>query len=144
MRRKLVCVSGGFDPIQIGHVRYIQDAARYGDVVVILNSDEWLVRKKGYKFMPFEQRKEILEAITGVYAVVAVDDGDGSVLKALRDIKPDFFANGGDRVDGNTPEKEVCETLGITMLWGVGGSEKVASSSVLVAESWESLRERLG
>lgn len=143
-RTPLVCISGGMDPVMIGHVRYIQDAAKYGDVVVILNSDEWLKRKKGYVFLPFDQRKEILEAIDGVKHVVSVDDADGSVRKALLDIRPDYFANGGDRIDGNTPEKEVCDTLGITMLWGVGGNDKVSSSSQIVAESWNGLLENLG
>jgi len=138
-RTPLICVSGGMDPVMIGHIRYIQAAAKYGDVVVILNSDDWLKRKKGYVFLPFEQRKEILMAITGVKHVVPVDDADGSVRKALVEIRPDYFANGGDRVDGNTPEKEVCDTLGITMLWGVGGNDKVSSSSQTVATSWDSL-----
>ena len=143
-RTPLVCVSGGMDPVMIGHIRYIQGAAKYGDVVVILNSDEWLVRKKGYKFMPFDQRKEILLAIKGVKYVVAVDDADGTVMKSLRDIRPDFFANGGDRKEGNTPEKELCESLGIVMLWGVGGTDKVSSSSQTVASSWEGLLGNLG
>ena len=143
-RTPLVCVSGGFDPPHIGHLRYIQESAKQGDVVVILNSDDWLKRKKGYVFMPFEQRKEMLEGIKGVKHVVAVDDGDNTVIKALREIKPDFFNNGGDRVDGNTPEKEVCEALGIVMRYGVGGENKANSSSQLVANSWDSLLGSLG
>ncbi len=128
---KVICISGGFDPIHIGHVRLIQAAAAYGNVVVILNSDEWLERKKGYFFMPFEQRKEILEAIKGVGRVESVDDSDGTVLKALQKIGPDFFANGGDRTPENTPEMIFCIDNGIKPLWGIGG-EKVHGSQNLV------------
>ena len=128
-----VAVSGGMDPIHFGHVRMIQEAAQFGEVIVILNSDEWLMRKKGFVFMPWEERAEILESIKGVKKVVRVDDTDGSVCEALRREKPTYFANGGDRTDKNTPEMEVCIDLGISMLWGVGGG-KIQSSSDLVAK----------
>jgi len=72
----IVAVSGGFDPLHKGHIRLIRDAARYGDVIVILNSDAWLQRKKAYKFMDWDSRSEILSAIKGVVAVVQVDDSD--------------------------------------------------------------------
>lgn len=144
MRRKLVCVSGYFDPVHSGHLDYMEAAAKYGDLVVILNSDEAAKRKKGYVFQKFEERKRIIESLKFVYKVVPVDDADGTVIKALRDIRPDFFCNGGDRVEGNTPEKEVCEAFGITMLWGIGGENKANSSSKLVAESWDSLLGNLG
>lgn len=127
-----VAVSGGMDPIHFGHVRMILEAAQFGEVIVILNSDEWLMRKKGFVFMPWEQRAEIIESIKGVKKVVRVDDSDGSVCEALRREKPTYFANGGDRTDKNTPEMEVCAELGISMLWGVGGG-KIQSSSELVA-----------
>jgi D-beta-D-heptose 7-phosphate kinase/D-beta-D-heptose 1-phosphate adenosyltransferase len=127
-----VAVSGGMDPIHFGHVRMIQEAAQFGEVIVILNSDEWLMRKKGFVFMPWEERAEIIESIKGVRKVVRVDDSDGSVCEALRREKPTYFANGGDRTDKNTPEMEVCVDLGISMLWGVGGG-KIQSSSDLVA-----------
>jgi len=91
------------------------------------------MRKKGFVFMPWEQRAEILEAIKSVKKVVRVDDTDGSVCEALRREKPTYFANGGDRTDKNTPEMDVCSELGITMLWGVGGG-KIQSSSDLVAK----------
>jgi D-beta-D-heptose 7-phosphate kinase/D-beta-D-heptose 1-phosphate adenosyltransferase len=128
-----VAVSGGFDCVHFGHVRMIQEAAQFGEVIVILNSDDWLMRKKGFVFMPWEQRAEILEAIKSVKKVVRVDDTDGSVCEALRREKPTYFANGGDRTDKNTPEMDVCSELGITMLWGVGGG-KIQSSSDLVAK----------
>jgi len=115
-----VAISGGCDPIHVGHVRMIQQAAEYGDVIVILNSDEWLMRKKGFVFMAWEERAEIISAIKGVTKVVYVDDSDGTVCEALLRIKPHFFANGGDRTDINTPEKQICIDNDITMIWGIG------------------------
>ena len=132
--KKVVAVSGGFDPMHIGHVRMIQNSAEIGDVLVIVNSDDWLERKKGYVFMPFEERAEILSAIKGVTAVVAVDDTDNTVCEALKKYKPDCFANGGDRKQKNTPEMTVCEELGIEMLWSMGGG-KIQSSSWLVSDA---------
>ena len=132
MNNKTVCVSGGFDPVHIGHLRMIQEAAKYGDVIIIVNSDAWLMRKKGYIFMPFEERCEILEGFKGVSKTVGVDDNDGTVCEALRTVKPAYFANGGDRKTNNTPEMEVCEELKIEMLWGVGGG-KIQSSSDLIS-----------
>tara|TARA_R110000824_G_scaffold47486_4_gene135196 strand:- start:299 stop:751 length:453 start_codon:yes stop_codon:yes gene_type:complete len=132
--KKTVMVSGGFDPIHVGHVRMIIDASRFGDVIVVANSDKWLFRKKGYTFMGFQERKEILMSIKGVINVVSVDDKDGTVCSALLEHKPTFFANGGDRNDKNTPEKMVCEELGIQMLWNIGG-QKIQSSSELVEKS---------
>ena len=131
MSNKVICLSGGMDPIHKGHVRMILEASKYGEVIVILNSDEWLVRKKGYKFMSWEERAEIIRAIKGVKDVVRVDDFDGTVCEALIRIKPNFFGNGGDRKSDNTPEGKVCEDLGIEMIWGMGG-EKIQSSSELV------------
>ena len=136
MSKKTVMVSGGFDPIHVGHVRMILDAAEHGDVIVVANSDDWLKRKKGYIFMPFEERKEIIESIRGVLKVVSVNDADNTVCAALIEHEPDFFANGGDRKQDNTPEKIVCESLGIEMLWNVGGG-KIQSSSDLVKNANE-------
>ena len=129
-----VCVSGGFDPVHIGHLRMIQEAAQYGEVIVIVNSDKWLMRKKGYIFMPFKERCEILRGFIGVRDTVAVDDSDNTVCEALKRIKPTFFANGGDRKTDNTPEMEVCDELGIGLLWNIGGG-KIQSSTDLVSAS---------
>ncbi len=131
-----VAVSGGFDPIHKGHVRMIRAASAFGGVVVIANSDEWLERKKGYVFMPWEERAEILDSIKGVVAVVKAKDDDGTVCETLKDLKPDAFANGGDRKDNNVPEVALCDELGIKMLWNVGG-DKIQSSSWLVEKSKE-------
>lgn len=126
-----VMVSGGFDPVHAGHIRLIRHAAEFGDVIVVANSDEWLFRKKGFVFMEFERRIEILNAIKGVVLVDSVDDSDETVCEAIRRLKPTYFANGGDRGRTNTPEQNVCEELGIEMLWSIGGDEKLQSSSVL-------------
>ena len=129
-----VCVSGGFDPVHIGHLRMIREASKFGHVIAIVNSDEWLMRKKGYIFMPFEERCEIIQGFTATGTTTFVDDSDGTVCEALRRIKPDYFANGGDRKTDNTPEMDVCEKLDIEMLWGVGGG-KIQSSSTLVTDA---------
>ena len=130
--RPTVMVSGGFDPVHIGHIRMIVEASTYGDVIVVANSDNWLFRKKGFVFMEFDQRAEILSAIKGVIKVSGVDDSDGTVCEAIRRLKPDYFANGGDRRKDNTPEQSVCEEMGVKMLWGIGGDYKANSSSTLV------------
>jgi D-beta-D-heptose 7-phosphate kinase/D-beta-D-heptose 1-phosphate adenosyltransferase len=131
---KTIMVSGGFDPLHSGHVRMILDASSYGSVIIVANSDDWLSRKKGYVFMKWEERAEILSAIKGVVSVERVDDSDGSVCEAISRLNPDYFANGGDRKVGNTPEVKLCNDLGITLVWNVGG-EKTQSSSELVSAS---------
>lgn len=136
--KTVVAVSGGFDPIHIGHTRYIEESNKLGDeLVVILNNDNWLINKKGFVFMPQEERKEVLEAIRGVSRVVITDheleESDRSVCRALREIRPHIFSNGGDRKpDGDpVPEVEVCNELGIQMVYNVGYAGKVQSSSWL-------------
>ena len=128
---KRIAISGGFDPIHPGHIAMIEDAAKYGEVHIIANSDEWLIRKKGFFFQPWVDRKKILEAYTP--HIHAVDDADGTVCEALRRIKPDLFGNGGDRGKGNTPELSVCEELGIEPVFELGGG-KYSSSSALNAK----------
>ena len=131
MKEKIVTVSGGFDPVHVGHVRMIQEASKLGKLIVILNDDAFLVRKKGRPFMPLEERKEILENIKGVDSVFVSIDKDDSVCKSLEAIKPDIFANGGDRKDeSEIREAEVCKRLGIEMIFNVGGG-KIQSSSWL-------------
>jgi D-beta-D-heptose 7-phosphate kinase/D-beta-D-heptose 1-phosphate adenosyltransferase len=135
---KIVVVSGGFDPIHIGHVRYLQEARELGDrLVVILNSDEFLQQKKGRIFMSFPERMMILNAIRFVDDVVKAIDRDQSVCLTLGALKMAYlkdemiFAKGGDRTLGNIPEKKICEDLDIKMIFGVGGG-KIQSSSELV------------
>ncbi|MFH1078579.1 MAG: adenylyltransferase/cytidyltransferase family protein [Patescibacteria group bacterium] len=138
----IVAVSGGFDPVHVGHVRMIREAAALGDeLVVILNNDHWLRNKKGHVFMNERERKEVIEAIRGVSRVVLTSHGsaceDTSVCADLRAVRPHIFANGGDRKPGNVPEDAVCEELGIQMAYGIGHGGKVQSSSWLTAEDRE-------
>lgn len=146
MSDKRILVSGGFDPLHIGHVELIENAAEYGKVIVVINTDEWLIRKKGYAFMPYKERAKILEAmrvveeVWGMRAFIGSDD-DGTVIAAIKALKPDYFANGGDRTKKNVPEQEICDKRGVEMLWGVGGETKPQSSSWLVNKAMEQLRE---
>ena len=130
-RHKIVAVSGGFDPIHVGHVRMIREASKLGEVLIIANSDEWLIRKKGYAFMSFDERAEILAAVKGVVKVIKASDDDDTVCQSLYENRIDIFANGGDRKSDNVPEVAVCTKLGIDMVWNVGGG-KIQSSSTLV------------
>ena len=109
----------------------IQGATQYGDVLVALNSDEWLMRKKGYVFMPFEERREIIIGLRGVTAAFKAKDDDNTVCETLREYKPWYFGNGGDRKGDNTPEVALCKELGIELVWNLGGG-KIQSSSELV------------
>lgn len=128
----MVATSGGFDPLHIGHIRLFREAKTLGDkLVVILNSDDFLLKKKGYVFMPFDERKEILESIKYVDEVVPCIDTDQAVSKTLEKLRPDVFAKGGDRNESNTPELTLCGELNIRVMFNVGGG-KVQSSSWLV------------
>lgn len=131
MKKKIIAVSGGFDPLHSAHCKMIQEASKFGSVVVILNSDEWLIRKKGYNFMSFEERKYILESLKGVDLVIEVDDSDGTVCKALLKLLPNYFANGGDRKFENTPETKICNDNNIKMIWNVGGGKEQSSSKLI-------------
>jgi len=137
-QRPTIMVSGGFDPVHIGHIRMIREASSHGDVLVIINSDDWLMRKKGYVFMPWKERAEIMANIKGVTLITSVDDTDGTVCEALVRCKPDMFAN---RKEKNTPEMDLCEHIGIEMLWQVGGGDKPQSSSWLVNKLKENKNE---
>jgi D-beta-D-heptose 7-phosphate kinase/D-beta-D-heptose 1-phosphate adenosyltransferase len=120
-----VAISGAFDPIHVGHISYIREAAKLGDrLVIILNSDNFLLRKKGFVFRPFEDRKTILESIRGVDEVIASMDDDQTVCKTLEMLKPDIFAKGGYRTGPqNIPEVEICNAIGCTVVTNVGGGK---------------------
>ena len=140
-KKIIVAVSGGFDPVHIGHIRLFQHARALGDeLVVILNNDNWLKKKKGYAFMPEKERKEIIEAFAGVDRVVLTkhppNPKDMSVCAELKRIKPDIFAQGGDRNTANIPPCEVRlqKELGFKVVENVGRGGKVQSSSWLIAK----------
>ena len=143
---KISVVSGGFDPIHSGHISYINAAKKYGDYLIIaLNSDEWLRQKKGKEFMPYEERKSILENIKNVDEVLSFeDDKAGSCINALEKIKAKFpddeiiFCNGGDRGKENIPEMSVKD---ITFVFSVGGDDKRNSSSWIL-KNWKYNNER--
>jgi D-beta-D-heptose 7-phosphate kinase/D-beta-D-heptose 1-phosphate adenosyltransferase len=146
--KRVVMVSGGFDPVHIGHVRMFNEAKKLGDeLVVYINNDNWLRAKKGFVFMPEHERKEIIEAFEAVDKVIISEHEenplDMSVCIGLIKIKPHFFANGGDRdeKDANNPdsslykEREIHKKLGIKMVYNVGHGGKIQSSSGLVKKA---------
>lgn len=135
--RTCVTTSGGFDPMHVGHLRCLQESATLAHnnklpLVVIVNGDGFLKRKKGFAFMPELERAEIIAGVAGVDAVVLWDDGTQFVTGALEILRPVFFTKGGDRDSAaNVPEFDLCERIGCKVMFGVGGG-KIQSSSDLV------------
>lgn len=139
---KIVLVTGGFDPIHSGHINYFKSAKTLGDMLIVgLNSDEWLERKKGRAFMPFNERSEIVQNIVGVDSVIGFNDDDGSAINAIHTVRalyPDssiIFANGGDRVSANIPEMSYVDDK-LEFAFAVGGANK-ANSSSWILEEWK-------
>jgi cytidyltransferase-like protein len=135
----IVAVSGGFDPLHIGHVRLFAEAKALGNqLIVILNNDHWLRKKKGVIFMPEQERKELIAAIGVVDHVMLSmhpeNPSDMSVCNELQQCRPDIFANGGDRQIDNIPETAVCQSLGCKMIFNIGQGGKIQSSSWLLKE----------
>jgi len=137
---KIVIVTGGFDPIHSGHIEYFKAARALGDVLIVgINSDEWLIRKKGRPFMPWPERNTIVSNLDPVDATLRFDDSDGSAVDAIRKVKqlyPDhkiIFANGGDRTANNIPEMVFDD---VEFVFGVGGEDKKNSSSWIL-EDWK-------
>ena len=140
--KTLVLVTGGFDPLHSGHIAYFRAAKQLGDTLVVgVNSDAWLVRKKGRAFMPWLERMNIVKNIKDVDFVLEFDDDDGSAksaIKLARQTWPDHkivFANGGDRTDANIPEMEFVDS-NLEFAFGVGGFNK-ANSSSWILEEWK-------
>lgn len=140
-----VAISGGFDPIHAGHIEMMQEAKELGDrLIVIINNNNWLIKKKGFAFMDEKERKIIIEAVRYVDEAFLTshpeNPGDMSVSAELEKLKPDIFANGGDRneADAANPQSSLykdiktCERLGIKIIYNVGKSGKIQSSSALV------------
>lgn len=136
---RLVVTSGGFDPMHVGHLRCLLESAAFARqsghkirLAVIVNSDGFLIRKKGYAFMPAQERMEIIAGVSGVNYVVPWDDGSQTVTGALAILKPFAFTKGGDRdAEANVPEFDLCREVGCNVIFGVGGG-KIQSSSQLV------------
>ena len=136
-KKKIVAVSGFFNPCHFGHIQMFNEAKKLGDeLIVIVNSDEQVKLKGSVPFMNQEERKFIIENIKSVDKVYIAKDNDKTVCETLRMLKPNIFANGGDRYLDNVPEKKVCEELGIEMVFNVGG-EKTQSSSSLIKNATE-------
>lgn len=140
---RVVIVTGGFDPLHSGHIAYFKAASELGDILCVgVNSDEWLTRKKGRPFMPFEERKAIVENIRCVSNAFAFNDDDDTAIGAIEHIKKVFpgdteivFANGGDRTSDNIPEMKH-GFKDVEFIFGVGGDDKKNSSSWIL-KSWE-------
>tara|TARA_B100000287_G_C20637420_1_gene782192 strand:- start:744 stop:1196 length:453 start_codon:yes stop_codon:yes gene_type:complete len=123
-KKKVIALSGGFNPSRKSHIAMILDASKLGDVVIILNSDEWCKRHSwnGQLFSCYENREAVLRLIPGVVDVIPAKDDDDTVCETLRELAPDFFGNGGERDVSNTPEVDLCREMGIGTIWYLGDS----------------------
>jgi cytidyltransferase-like protein len=136
----VVIITGGFDPLHSGHLNYIKAARKLGDTLVVgVNSDEWLARKKGRSFMPFEDRISIIQSLQGVDYAIPFNDKDNSAKDAIQWTRRVFpqdkiiFANGGDRTLNNIPEMDIIDD-NLEFVFGVGGEDKANSSSWILDE----------
>lgn len=145
--KKIVLVTGGFDPVHSGHIAYFKAARALGDMLIVgLNSDEWLERKKGRSFMPWNERLCIINNLAMVDEVYTFNDDDGSAKQFIRQVRAHYptaeliFANGGDRTDKNIPEMDI-EDPNVKFVFGVGGFSKANSSSWILDE-WKAPKTR--
>jgi len=138
--KRIVLITGGFDPLHSGHIAYIKAARELGDSLIVgVNSDDWLRRKKGQEFMPWQERATIISALHDVDRVINFDDSDNSAKDAIRKVRaihPSaqiIFANGGDRTNDNIPEMDIVDD-NLQFVFGVGGFNKANSSSWILQE----------
>ena len=138
--KRIVLITGGFDPLHSGHIAYFKAARALGDILVVgVNSDAWLTRKKGAPFMPYMERATIVRNIVGVDFVIDFDDSDGSAKRAIQMVRQSYptdkiiFANGGDRTSTNIPEMDIIDD-NLEFAFGVGGEDKKNSSSWILQE----------
>ena len=143
--KKIVLVTGGFDPLHTGHIAYLEAAKKLGDRLVVgVNSDAWLTRKKGQAFMPWHERSAIIRALACVDFVIDFNDQDGTARHAIQMTRQSYpqdhiiFANGGDRTPDNIPEMDIADT-NMHFEFGVGGFNK-ANSSSWILEEWKAPR----
>jgi cytidyltransferase-like protein len=147
--KRIVLVTGGFDPLHSGHIAYFKSARTLGDMLIVgLNSDEWLERKKGRAFMPWNERLCIVNNLSMVDEVFTFDDDDGSARHFIQQVRAHYpnaeliFANGGDRTKDNIPEMDVVDS-NLTFAFGAGGDNKMNSSSWILQEWKAPKTERL-
>lgn len=151
--KRIVLATGGFDPLHSGHIEYFKSAKKLGDILVIgLNSDEWLTRKKGQPFLNLSERKNIIEHLSMVDKVITFDDSDNSSVNAIYEVKKLYdygdtiiFVNGGDRTDKNIPEMtpELLDDVFVEFVFGVGGEDKKNSSSWILKNWKDNKTERV-
>ena len=143
----IVLVTGGFDPLHSGHLSYFKAARKLGDKLIVgVNSDSWLERKKGKNFLPLSERFEIVSALKYIDNCILFNDEDGTAIEAIKNVMLLFpfdriiFANGGDRKQGNVPEEApgLFDNREIIFQYGVGGADKKNSSSWIL-KKWENL-----
>jgi D-beta-D-heptose 7-phosphate kinase/D-beta-D-heptose 1-phosphate adenosyltransferase len=140
VQNQIIALSGAFDVLHPGHIRMIKGAEYFGKVVIFLNSDEWVKRNKGFLLMPWSDRREMLLSVTGVHSVERVNDEDDTVCEALMRLKPNIFGNGGNRTHYNTPERRLCNEMGIACVWGIGGGERDKYSNEILEKMFSAER----
>ena len=148
--KKVSLVTGGFDPIHSGHIAYFERAKDLSDYLVVgINTNEWLTRKKGQYFLPWIERAEIIRHLDMVDAVISWDDADdtgiGAIQKCLEISERVIFCNGGDRTKTNIPEiMGFADDPRVEFKYGIGGNDKMNSSSWILNNYFDRQRKLLG
>lgn len=134
---KIVLATGGFDPLHSGHINYFRSAKKLGDMLIVgVNTDEWLTRKKGCPFMPLEERMTIISSLSMIDACIIFDDSDGTAIDAIKRVRQMYphakiiFANGGDRTKDNIPEMTITDNK-LEFVFDVGGNKTASSTNFL-------------